>query len=143
MTAPARRKSSNTVTAHVNVIAVPDGQQAFGPQTAEANEAGVEPEATSVDPASGDLDVFVFAADAGHQVVEDFAAGSLSDLSGDGVFDAMTFDGASGFASFDDVLSHSSQDGDDVVITVDEATSLTLANVQLSSLTADDFRFVA
>ncbi|RED21146.1 hypothetical protein BJ123_1091, partial [Rhodopseudomonas thermotolerans] len=41
-----------------------------------------------------------------------------------------------------DVMSHSAQVGGSVVVTLDADNSITLANVQMSSLTADDFRFV-
>ena len=54
---------------------------------------------------------------------------------------ATAFDAAGTFASSDDVLAHASQSGADTVITLDEGNSITLRNVVLGSLQADDFLF--
>jgi Ca2+-binding RTX toxin-like protein len=79
-------------------------------------------------------DVFVFAAGFGHDSVTDFTLnGSSADL--------LQFS-TDVFADFADVMSHSAQVGGSVVVTLDADNSITLANVQMSSLTADDFRFV-
>ncbi|MBB5751156.1 calcium-binding protein [Prosthecomicrobium pneumaticum] len=78
-------------------------------------------------------DVFVFAAGFGHDRVTDF---SLSGSSADVIAFADDL-----FADFAAVLGAADQVGRDVVITIDEATSLTLANVKLAALAADDFRF--
>ena len=78
-------------------------------------------------------DVFVFAAGFGHDRVTDFA------LSGSSA-DVIAFEDDL-FADFAAVLGAADQVGRDVVITIDEATSLTLANVKLAALAADDFRF--
>ncbi|MBB5751157.1 beta strand repeat-containing protein [Prosthecomicrobium pneumaticum] len=78
-------------------------------------------------------DVFVFAAGFGHDRVTDF---SLSGSSADVIAFADDL-----FADFAAVLGAADQVGRDVVITIDDATSLTLANVKLAALAADDFRF--
>lgn len=44
-------------------------------------------------------------------------------------------------ATFDEVLAAARQEGPDVVITVDETTSVTLLNVEVEALDADDFEF--
>lgn len=46
------------------------------------------------------------------------------------------------FANYTDVMSHTAQVGSGVVVTLDEHNTITLANTNLASLTADDFRFV-
>jgi len=46
------------------------------------------------------------------------------------------------FANFDAMMDHATQDGADVVITVDADHSVTLSGTSLASLVADDFRFV-
>uniref|UniRef100_E6VL91 5'-Nucleotidase domain protein n=1 Tax=Rhodopseudomonas palustris (strain DX-1) TaxID=652103 RepID=E6VL91_RHOPX len=79
-------------------------------------------------------DVFVFAAGFGKDIVTDFATkGSSADV--------LQFS-SSMFANFTDVMSHTTQVGNDVVVTLDADNSLTLANTQIGSLAADDFRFV-
>jgi hypothetical protein len=74
-------------------------------------------------------DVFVFAGAFGHDMVVD--------LSGE---DVIRLDHAE-FADFGAVLSHASQVGGDVVITLDAANSITLLGVQLVDLKANDFVF--
>ncbi|WP_041797936.1 ExeM/NucH family extracellular endonuclease [Rhodopseudomonas palustris] len=79
-------------------------------------------------------DVFVFAAGFGKDTVTDFATtGSSADL--------LQFS-SDMFADFADVMAHTAQVGSSVVVTLDADTSITLANVQMTSLAADDFRFV-
>ncbi len=78
-------------------------------------------------------DILVFAAGFGEDKVKDFAlTGSSSDVI---EFSSDLFD------DFADVMSHATQVGSDVLITVDADTTLTLANIRLSALTTDDFRF--
>lgn len=77
-------------------------------------------------------DVFVFTPGFGRDTVTDFAGGHE---------DVVEFASAL-FADFDAAMAHAAQLGSDVVFTVDADTSLTLADVQLGSLRADDFRFV-
>ncbi|MBA5778217.1 cadherin-like domain-containing protein, partial [Stappia sp. F7233] len=121
-------QTSNTVTAHVNVIGVP-GDNAVAGEAFAATSAG-------------DADIFQFDAAAGAQVLDAFAAGD-GDVAGDGIVDAVAFDTGSGLASFDDVLSHAAQVAEDVVIDLDGDASLTLKGVEIGQLTADDFRFIA
>jgi Ca2+-binding RTX toxin-like protein len=79
-------------------------------------------------------DTFVFRAGFGQDIVTDFAAGASAD-------DVIEFhDGL--FADFNDVLAASAVSGDSTIITVDASTTITLQHVQVSTLTADDFRFV-
>lgn len=75
-------------------------------------------------------DVFVFAPGFGRDVITDFARQE----------DAIEFKSAL-FADFDAAIGSAAQVGSDVVFTIDAATSLTLEDVQLSALRADDFRF--
>ncbi|QEL21585.1 hypothetical protein FQV39_02550 [Bosea sp. F3-2] len=76
-------------------------------------------------------DVFVFAPGFGKDTITDFAGGHE---------DTVEFASAL-FADFDAAMAHAAQVGTDVVFTIDADTSLTLANVQIGSLQADDFRF--
>ncbi len=78
---------------------------------------------------SGD-DSFVFAAGFGNDRIEDFATGS----------DQIEFSLAL-FADFDAMLASAQQVEGDVVIAIDAQTSLTLEDIRLDSLSADDFRF--
>ncbi|RDJ23165.1 hypothetical protein DWF00_21195 [Bosea caraganae] len=79
-------------------------------------------------------DAFVFQAGMGNDLITDFTlTGSSSDVI---EIDATLF---ANLASLVDVMA---QDGRNVVITVDENDTITLANVSLSSLQTDDFRFV-
>ena len=78
-------------------------------------------------------DVFVFAAGFGKDIIKDFGlTGSSSDVI---EFSADLFD------DFAEVMSHATQSGADVLITVDADTTLTLANIKLAALATDDFRF--
>ncbi|MEZ0167970.1 calcium-binding protein [Microvirga sp. TS319] len=79
-------------------------------------------------------DVFAFTTGFGKDVVTDFQAGA-------GSGDVIEFS-TSLFADVTTVLAAASQVGSDVVITVDTSNTITLKNVQRSSLHADDFRFV-
>jgi len=75
-----------------------------------------------------------FRAGFGQDIVTDFAAGA-------GVVDVIEFhDGL--FADFAAVLAASTASGDSTIITVDTSTTITLQHVQVSTLTAGDFRFV-
>ena len=77
-------------------------------------------------------DVFVFSAGFGKDVISDFAPGHE---------DVLEFSSAL-FADFDSAMAHAAQLGSDVVFTIDADTTLTLADMQISQLRADDFRFV-
>jgi predicted extracellular nuclease len=74
-------------------------------------------------------DRFVFEGAFGDDLVTDFGNG-----------DRIQLDDVQ-FADFAAVLGKAAQVGDDVVITLDAANSLTLADVQLASLKASDFLF--
>lgn len=76
-------------------------------------------------------DSFHFAAGFGHDTITDFGASDQ---------DLIWFN-SDLFADFDAVFDHAVQVGNDVVITIDEDTSLTLNRTNLASLVADDFRF--
>jgi Ca2+-binding RTX toxin-like protein len=82
-----------------------------------------------------DSDTFVFASGDGNDRIEDFATGAASD----DVIDVSAF----GYAVIDDVLNVATQNGDDVLLQLDEETSVRLSNVQVSQLHADDFLFAA
>ncbi|WP_414470843.1 calcium-binding protein [Microvirga sp. M2] len=79
-------------------------------------------------------DTFVFAAGFGVDVITDFKAGANTE-------DVIEFSTAvfSGYAA---VLAASTQSGSNVMITAGAGNTITLKNVTLSSLHADDFRFV-
>ncbi len=79
-------------------------------------------------------DVFVFAAGFGRDTITDFrTAGSSADL--------LEFS-IGLFTGFEDAIDAASQVGADTVFSLDAETTLTLKGVQLTSLAADDFRFV-
>jgi hypothetical protein len=78
----------------------------------------------------GGSDTFVFAANFGNDVVKDFGAKGS---------DVVQFS-SSLFSDFANVLSHASQQGNDVVISAG-ADSLTLKWTKLGSLTSQDFHF--
>jgi Ca2+-binding RTX toxin-like protein len=80
-------------------------------------------------------DSFVFAAGFGHDVIGDFT------LNGSGS-DTIQFDPEL-FADFAAVTAAADQVGHDVVITLDQDHTLTLGNIALAALQADDFRFAA
>jgi Ca2+-binding RTX toxin-like protein len=75
-------------------------------------------------------DVFIFAPGFGRDIVTDFARQE----------DVIEFSDL--FADFDAAFASAAQVGDDVVFTIDAAASLTLEDIQLTALRADDFRFV-
>lgn len=82
----------------------------------------------------GSWDNFVFHAGFGHDRITDFVA----DL--DNIYDIITFnDGL--FDDFADVMAHSIQLGDDVLITYGTRDSIVLENVNMAALTADSFQF--
>lgn len=75
-------------------------------------------------------DRFVFSGTFGADLVTDFAANDVIQLD------------ASQFASFGAVQAAASQSGADVIITLNAANTITLANVTLASLNSGDFLFV-
>jgi Ca2+-binding RTX toxin-like protein len=81
---------------------------------------------------NGSSDTFAFAANFGHDVIQDFVAGGTT-------HDVVQFS-KSEFASFASVLSHASQVGQDVVIATGN-DALTLKNTKLGALTSQDFHF--
>lgn len=78
-----------------------------------------------------DSDTFHFAAGFGHDTITDFGASEP---------DVIWFEGGI-FADFDAMMAHATQDGADLVITIDADSSVTLSGTSLASLGADDFRF--
>lgn len=74
-------------------------------------------------------DTFRFAFGGGHDVVTDLAPE-----------DKIAFDGFD-MRNLEDMLSHAVQSSDNIIITFDDDTSLTLRNVTLNELSADDFKF--
>ncbi|WP_159096787.1 calcium-binding protein [Pseudovibrio sp. Alg231-02] len=78
-------------------------------------------------------DAFFFRSDFGDDIITDFTAGAGSE---DVIQFAATFD------SVADVLAAASDVGADTVIYVDDDTSITLQNVSVADLHADDFAFV-
>jgi hypothetical protein len=114
-----------------------------GGQAVVSDAIGSTAETRTVDASSGDEvilgsvqdDAFVFGDKFGHKVVADFQAGAQSG-------DVLEFKETL-FKDDKKVLKAAHQVGADVVITVDRDSSVTLKNVALASLSADDFRFVA
>ncbi|MCA1492218.1 hypothetical protein I6F11_14935 [Ensifer sp. NBAIM29] len=80
-------------------------------------------------------DVFVFKPNFGLDTITDFKAGS-------GAGDVLEFANTL-FTDFEAVLAAASQVGSDTVIAFDAANTVTLKNVTLANLHADDVRFVA
>jgi Ca2+-binding RTX toxin-like protein len=80
-------------------------------------------------------DAFVFKPGFGLDTIADFTAGTGTD-------DVLEFDNTL-FADFEAVLAAASQVGSDTVIAFDVANMVTLKNVTLANLHADDVRFVA
>ncbi|WFU51539.1 calcium-binding protein [Sinorhizobium terangae] len=80
-------------------------------------------------------DAFVFRPGFGLDTITDFKAGS-------GAGDVLEFQNTL-FANFESVLAAAAQAGSDTVITFDAANTITLKNVTLANLHADDVRFVA
>jgi serralysin len=79
-------------------------------------------------------DTFLFAPNFGKDVIADFQ-------NTDGTQDTIQFDHTV-FADFNAVQSHMSEDGGNVVITVDANNTITIQNTSIGHLHADDFRFV-
>jgi VCBS repeat-containing protein len=79
-------------------------------------------------------DAFVFAAGFGKDVITDFRTTGAS-------ADVLEFD-IDLFADFEDAMGSAAQIGADTVFSLDADTSVTLRGVQMTSLAADDFRFV-
>ncbi|CAN7623273.1 M10 family metallopeptidase C-terminal domain-containing protein [Bosea sp. LjRoot9] len=79
-------------------------------------------------------DSFIFVSGFGKDTITDFVAGA-------GSVDVIEFDDAV-FANLSSVLAAASQVGADTLITYDANTTITLKNVTMSNLHADDFRFV-
>jgi Ca2+-binding RTX toxin-like protein len=79
-------------------------------------------------------DTFVFGHGYGRDTIGDFVG------NGAAAGDTIRFEGGA-FSDFADAMSHAVQKGTDVVFTLDAGTSLTLQNVQLSALSAQDFVF--
>jgi Ca2+-binding RTX toxin-like protein len=79
-------------------------------------------------------DTFIFHAGFGKDNITDFTAGT-------GVSDVIQVD-TSLFADFADILSHSAQVGANTEISLDANNKITLQNVVMSNLAADDFWFV-
>lgn len=80
-------------------------------------------------------DTFIFGFDFGLDTIWDFAAGA-------GLGDVISFEWLY-FLDFQSVLNAASQVGINTVITCNMNTTITLRNVQLSSLHEDDFSFMA
>jgi Ca2+-binding RTX toxin-like protein len=80
-------------------------------------------------------DTFIFRADLGKDVITDFTAGAAS-------VDVVEFHDDL-FDDFAAIIAAAAQVGADTVITHDVDNTLTLKNIALSSLHADDFHFVA
>lgn len=80
----------------------------------------------------GSSDTFVFAPNFGNDTIKDFKASGPS-------HDVVQFS-KSMFDNFADVLSHATQSGQDVVISLDHDT-LTLKNTKISALDKSDFHF--
>jgi len=78
-------------------------------------------------------DTFVFGRGFGHDTIVDFVGGL-------GLSDVIRLD-RDIFKSFTSVLAASAQVGTDVVITKDADNTITLKNVMLINLSADDFTF--
>lgn len=83
----------------------------------------------------GGNDVFVFGAGYGSDVITDFVAG--------GVLDRIELLGLAGFDSLGDVLVVGSQVGEDTFFAFGVDLFLTLQDVQLTSITGDDFFFAS
>jgi Ca2+-binding RTX toxin-like protein len=79
-------------------------------------------------------DFFIFEANFGTSLIIDFETGTPAH------HDFILFKGGV-FVDSADVLAHAVQQATNVVITASTGDSLTLANVQLANLVADDFRF--
>jgi Ca2+-binding RTX toxin-like protein len=99
--------------------------QLFGEQGSDLLDGGT---GTDLLTGGAGTDAFVFHGSFGHDTVTDFRSEDL-----------LTFDM---FASFTAVRAASQQVGTDTVITAQDGSSVTLKNVLLNSLQADDFAFI-
>ncbi|HZN78175.1 MAG TPA: hypothetical protein VFC01_00590, partial [Mycobacterium sp.] len=134
--------SDGTDTAHIDLVGEYSEE---GFQTAADSGAGTLVTYTPSDAAANDVvtggvgtddvlsggvgaDTFQFAPSFGHDTIVNFTEGE----------DKIDFDPAI-FATIDDILAHTQQVGSDTVITVDQASSVTLTNVDMSTLSASDF----
>ncbi|SNZ20473.1 calcium-binding protein, partial [Cohaesibacter gelatinilyticus] len=79
-------------------------------------------------------DIFIFATGDGDDTVMDFVAGAGSD-------DVIRFEW--GFDNFAQMIAAARQNGPDVIIDIDANNSITLSNITLAELHADDFEFSA
>jgi Ca2+-binding RTX toxin-like protein len=77
-------------------------------------------------------DTFVFQAGSGHDVVKDFTAGGV-----DGCLNLKL--SAHHFTSFNDVLQHAHQVGQDAIVDLGNGSDVTLKNVNVHALTTHDF----
>ena len=103
----------------------------YGPASHETINVGPANDLVTV---LGGSDTFVFGSSLGNDVITGFqATGSSHDI--------LQFS-QSTFANFAAVLAHAAQVGSNVVITVDAADTVTLANVHLSSLQKTDIHIV-
>ena len=89
----------------------------------------------SADTLEGGLgnDTFFFAANAGDDVINDFAASA-------GIEDIIALQGL-GFTNFADVTAAATQSGADTVIDLGTDGSITLVGINVASLNQDDFSF--
>ena len=81
----------------------------------------------------GQSDVFAFTAGTGNDVITDFRAGS------GGGFDVIDLNGALSVPNFATLLTHIQQVGANAVITLNNGGTITLDNVNVSSLKANNF----
>jgi hypothetical protein len=72
----------------------------------------------------------------GRDVITDFSAGAA-------IGDVLELSLGTQFDTFAKVISRTTQVGTDTVITIDANNSITLQNLQMSTLVANDFRFGA
>ncbi|HKA74477.1 MAG TPA: calcium-binding protein, partial [Xanthobacteraceae bacterium] len=79
----------------------------------------------------GGADTFVFRAGYAHDTVNDFTSG-----------DAIELSGFAGLTTFNDLVSHATQQGTDTLIDFGAGDQLLLHNVLKTNLTAADFHFV-
>ncbi|MFG1279444.1 hypothetical protein V5F81_18840, partial [Xanthobacter autotrophicus] len=82
---------------------------------------------------SSGSDTFVVTGSNGHDVVSGFQAGSGT------IHDVLVIDDVE---SFDQLLTHATVQGNDVLIQLNDQDSILLQNVTLSTLTADNFQFL-
>jgi Ca2+-binding RTX toxin-like protein len=80
-------------------------------------------------------DTFVFSIGFGNDTINDFGSGT-------GVGDLMQLSLGAAFDTYGEVMAAATQIGADTVIAFDASNSVTLSNVLLTSLLADDFVFV-